>query len=96
MTVEYECSFDLKDYVDETGVGVSDEELAATKAAIKKYGYDWYQEGDEVTIGGEIDVDEYDTTADDVASEIKWILWKKAEIDADVTAREVVCECDWD
>ena len=96
MTVEYECNFNLTDYVDEDGVGVSDEVLAATKAAIEKAGYDWYQEGAEITISGEVNVDEYDTTADDVASEIKWILWKTGEIDADVDVREVEYEPDWD
>lgn len=96
MTVEYECSFDLKDYVDENGVSVSDAELAATKAAIEKAGYNWYQEGDEVAICGEIDVDDYDTNADDVANEIKWILWDNGEIDADVDTCEVEYEPDWD
>lgn len=96
MTVEYECSFDLKDYVDEDGVGVLDEELAATKAAIKKAGYNWYQEGDEITISGEIEVADYYGDADDVADEIKGILWNKGEIDADVDTREVEYEPDWD
>lgn len=96
MMVEYECNFNLTDYVDADGTGVSDEELKATKAAIEKAGYEWYQDGDEITICGEIDVDEYSTTADDVASEIKWILWKTGEIDADVDAREVEYEPNWD
>lgn len=95
MTVEYECYFNLTDYVDENGVGVSDERLAATKAAIEKAGYDWYQEGDEITISGEVDADDYSTSAADVASEIKWILWKTGEIDADVDAREVEYEPDY-
>ena len=96
MTVEYECSINLKDYVDEDGVGVSDEELDATKAAIEKAGYQWYQNDDNIEICGEVDVDDYSTSADDVASEIKWILWDKGEIDADVDAREVDSEPDWD
>ena len=96
MTVEYDCNFNLTDYVDENGVGVSDEELATTKAAIEKAGYDWYQEGDEITISGEIEVDDYYGDADDVADEIKGILWNKGQIDADVDTREVKYEPDWD
>lgn len=93
MTVEYECALNIAEYKE---LGITDDDFAKAKAAIKKAGYNWHQKGDEITINGEIDVDEYDTTADDVASEIKWILWETGEIDADVDADEVEYEPDWD
>lgn len=96
MTINYECNFNLKDYIDENGVGVSDEELTATKAAIEKAGYDWYQEGDEISIEGEIDVDDYSTDAEDVKAEITCILWKVGQIDADVYTKATKCDPDWD
>ena len=93
MTVEYNCTLNIAEYKE---AEVTDEDFAAAKAAIEKAGYDWYQEGDEITISGEVEVDDYSTDADDVADEIKWILWKTGEIDADVDTREVEYEPDWD
>ena len=93
MTVEYECTLNIAEYKE---LGVTDDDFAKAKAAIEKAGYDWYQDDNEVQICGEVDVDDYDTNADDVASEIKWILWNEGEIDADVDTREIEYEPDWD
>ena len=93
MTVTYGCNINLRDYIEED---ITTEDIANVKAAIEEAGYDFYQDGDEVTIEGEVEVDDYSTDAADVASEIKWILWKTAEIDADVDAEAEESEPDWD
>lgn len=92
MTVSYSC---------EVNAGATDDfDYNLATASLDKYGYDWsYESGEDggkLIIEGEIEVDAYDTSADDVADEIKNILWNTAGYDADVTVREVEYEPDWD
>lgn len=81
MTINYECNINLNEYEE-----VTEESIAKAKAAIEKAGYDWYRDGDEISIGGDIEVDDYVYDAADIASEISWILWDVGGIDADADA----------
>ena len=88
MTVRYECTADVSE--------LTAEELNAATNALDKDRYDWYLDGDELTVQGECEVDDYSTNADDVAKEIDYILWSEANLDADIKTEEVEYEPDWD
>ena len=88
MTVSYSCEVYVGD--------IAAEELNALTNKLDAERYDWAIEGDTLTIDGETEVDSYDTNADDVASEIDYILWSTANIDADIEAKAVEYEPDWD
>lgn len=92
MTIRYECIADLGE--------VNDFEYGVLTASLKKYGYEYEyesdQDGGKLIIEGEIEVDDYTYSAADVASEIDYILWNAADLDADIRAKEVEYEPDWD
>ena len=88
MTVSYECTADVSE--------LTAEELDTLTTRLSKEHYEWAYTGSTLEIGGECEVDSYSTSADDVASEIEWILWDAAEVDADAKAKQVEFEPDWD
>jgi len=93
MMVKYNCAVVYSDYED----GLDMELVAKAKTELEKDGYDVYDTDDGFEVSGEIDIDDYSTNADDVESEIKWTLWKVADIDADVDVDEVEPDDpDWD
>lgn len=79
MTVNYECEVVLSEYEH-----LTQDDLEALDNALRYY--DCYLDGDKLTISGECEVDDYTTTAADVAADIKWLLWQSASVDADVKA----------
>ena len=81
MTVSYDCNVDVS--------GLTAEELNAATNQLDKDGYDWYLDGGELAVQGEREVDSYSTNANDVASEIGYILWSTANLDADIKTEEV-------
>lgn len=88
MTVSYDCKADVSE--------LTAEELNAVTNRLDKEGYEWDCTGEQLTVAGECEVDDYSTNADDVANEIDWILWSTANLDADIKTEEVEYEPDWD
>ena len=88
MTVSYDCAADVSE--------LTAEDLNALTNRLDKERYDWYYDGDTLTIQGECEVDDYGTNANDVAREIDYILWSEANLDADIKTEEVEYEPDWD
>lgn len=92
MTVSYSC---------EVNAGaLNDFDYNLVTGSLDRYGYEWSfasgEDGGKLIIEGEMEVDDYDMNAGDVADEIKNILWNTAEYDVDVETREVEHEPDWD
>ena len=56
---------------------------------------DWHITGNTLTIEGSCEVDDYSYAAGDVEYELKCLLWHY-DIDADITARQIEYEPDWD
>lgn len=88
MTVRYDCTVDLSEYE------LTAADIESVKRALDEEGYDWYHDGDKLYISGEVEVDSYGTSAADIAAELKWLLWKVAEIDADVDVDGEPEECE--
>lgn len=84
-TVTYNCSFVLSEYPHLTKT-----DLDKLETALDEEDYDYYYKGGKLKIHGDFYVDS-DTTAKEVANDLKWLLWDTAEIDADVSA-----EADYD
>ena len=59
------------------------DELDKLKVTLKKSVYEWYIEGQDLILDGDIDVDDYSTNADDVADDIQWLLRSQFDVDAD-------------
>ena len=91
MTIAYKCEVKMSEPSDF-------EHYDELTAALSKNGYDWDYDPEtkSLIIDGETEVDSYDTNADDVASDIDYILRSTANIDADIETKEVEYEPDWD
>ncbi len=89
MTVKYKCTVKFSEYEH-----LTDELIGKAIAAVRAARYDCYVDADGLEIDGECEVDGNPYDADEVASEIRWVLWDSAEIDADVHA-ECTDEYDW-
>ena len=87
MTIRYKCAVKFDEYEH-----LTDELISAAIAALKAAGYCCYRGATGFDVDGELNTDE--ETADDIADEIRWILWDSAEIDADASA-ECTDEYDW-
>lgn len=91
MTIAYKCEVKMSEPSDF-------EHYDELTAALSKNGYDWDYDPEtkSLIIDGETEVDSYDTDAVDVASDIDYILRSTANIDADIEAKTVEHEPDWD
>lgn len=90
MTIAYKCEADVSELTAEELDELTDE------LNDSDYCDDWVINDSILTIDGETEVDSYDTDAVDVASDIDYILRSTANIDADIEAKTVEHEPDWD
>ena len=75
MTIQYQFSGDISHLMPV--------EVDKLKVTLKKSVYEWYIEGQDLILDGDIDVDDYSTNADDVADDIQWLLRSQFDVDAD-------------
>ena len=88
MTIRYECEVPMRN--------VSKNDRKALTGKLDSERYEWYYENSTLIICGEVEIDDYDCSADDVANEIEWIVDATTGLSVTAVAKEVEHEPDWD